>query len=239
MLIDISQLKFTKEVYGVIHIGPHEYGDRIKYLTRFHNVTDAEIIWIDALKTKTLKTFYDDHNFTHNKFNFMALDIQGTDLLLNRAGDILNYLDYIYIEVNTKEIHENCDLLNDVDDYLTKFNFSMQKNVTSVNGCQCAFYVKHRFDISKNFSIEYGIDNIKIDVTDKVLQLKNDNGIIHIPKYDESRANIFGDPLYGTVKKIFITSENNRYIIETIDFVYIDTNCNKLYINEVFTHLNI
>ena len=52
MLIDISQLKFTKDVYGVIHIGAHECEERIKYLSRFCNVTDNEIIWIDALKNK-------------------------------------------------------------------------------------------------------------------------------------------------------------------------------------------
>ena len=52
MLIDISQLKFRKDVYGVIHIGAHDCEERNKYLTQFHNVTDNEIIWIDALKNK-------------------------------------------------------------------------------------------------------------------------------------------------------------------------------------------
>ena len=58
MLIDISELKFTKDVYGVIHIGAHDCEERIKYLTQFNNVTDNEIVWIDALKNKvdTIKT---------------------------------------------------------------------------------------------------------------------------------------------------------------------------------------
>lgn len=295
MLIDISQLKFTKDIYGVIHIGAHDCEERIKYLLKFHNVTDNEIIWIDALKskvnfikaekptirifnecisnidnetvmfnvtnnlqsssflnlkehliehpdiyeiekiemkTKTLKTFYNENKFTYNQFNFMALDIQGAELLALKGGEeILDFIDYIYIEVNTKELYENCALLHDVESYLNKFNFNRQTIYMTEHGWGDAFYVKNIFNLSNNYKIEYGIDMSKIDITDIVLK-KNDKNIFYIPNGDEARVSLFGDPLYGTVKKIFITSENNRYVIETNDFVYIDSESNKLYINE-------
>ena len=296
MLIDISQLKFSKDVYGIIHIGAHECEERFKYLLNFHNITDNEIIWIDALsekvntikkenptikifnecisntdnetvifnvtnnlqsssflnlkehliehpdiyeiekiemKTKTLKTFYNENKFTYNQFNFMALDIQGAELLaLKGSGEILDFIDYVYIEVNTKELYENCALLDEVDNYLNKFNFKRQTIYMTEHGWGDAFYVKNTFTISNNITIEYGIDNKKIDTTDIVFKNKNDNNIFYIPTGDQARASLFGDPLYGTVKKIFITSENNRYVIETNDFVYIDLESNKLYINQ-------
>ena len=295
MLIDISQLKFIKDVYGVIHIGAHDCEERMLYLSKFHNVTDNEIIWIDALKskvdmiktqtpniricnecisntdnetvifhitnnlqsssflklkehliehpdiyeiqqiemkTKTLKTFYNENNFNYNQFNFMALDIQGTELLaLKGAEEILNHIDYIYLNVNTKELYEKCALLDDVDSYLTQFNFSIQTIYMTEHGWGDAFYVKNIHNISPNFKIEYGIDNVKTDVTEILLQRKNNNSIFHIPTGDESRSSIFGDPIYGKVKTIFVTNGNDRYNIEVDDVAYIDTNENKLYIN--------
>ena len=93
-------------------------------------------------------------------------------------------------------------------------------------------YVKSIFDISEKFIIEYGTDKNKTDITDIVLNKSNDLGILYIPQGDEKRASIFGDPLYGTLKKIFITDEKHEYIIEDNIFAYIDTLDNRLYINE-------
>ena len=280
MLIDISQVKFSKDVYGVIHIGAHDCEERIKYLLHFHNVTDNEIIWIDALKkkvnkikidnptirifnecisnidnetimfnvtnnlqsssilnlkehlieypdvfeiekiemkTKTLKTFYDENKFKYNQFNFMNIDIQGAELLaLEGAKEILNYIDYIYIEVNNKELYENCPLLDDIDKYLNKFHFKRQQMYMTKHDWGDALYVKNIFDINNNFIIEYGVDNIRSDITDIVLNKSNDLGILYIPQGDEKRASIFGDPLYGTLKKIFITDEKHEYILSLI-----------------------
>jgi|LakMenE01Jun11ns_1017448.scaffolds.fasta_scaffold9949960_2 FkbM family methyltransferase len=296
MLIDISQLKFTKDVYGIIHIGAHECEERSKYLRKFNNVTDNEIIWIDALKnkvdaikrgnptirifnecisnkdneditfhvtnnlqsssilnlkehliehpdiyeieqiemkTKTLKTFYNENNFEYNQFNFMALDIQGAELMaLEGADEIITFVDYIYIEVNTKELYENGAKLEEIEKYLHKFNFVRQTIYMTDHGWGDAFYVKNIFDISDNFTIEYGVDNIKNDITDVVFEKSFANNIIHIPNLDGIRGNLYGDPLFGIVKKIFINSGNNTFTIEHDVFVNIDIINHKLYINE-------
>ena len=83
-----------------------------------------------------------------------------------------------------------------------------------------------------NYKIEYGIDTTKIDITDIVLKNQNNLGFSYIPAGDEARSTLFGDPSYGKVKQILVTSDNNRYIIEPNDFAYIDTESNKLYINQ-------
>ena len=59
--------------------------------------------------------------------------------------------------------------------------------------------------------IYYGIENFYIDVTEKVNQLcyHKDIDYIIIPKTDDERAQLFGDPIYGSVKHILIVINKN------------------------------
>jgi FkbM family methyltransferase len=295
MLIDIKNLHFLKSVNGIIHIGAHDCEERSIYLSNFGKLTDNDIVWIDALKskvnsikaenptirifnecisnndnesvifnitnnyqsssflnlkehliehpdiynikqiemkTKTLKTFYNENNFSYDKFNFMILDIQGAELLaLKGAEEILNFVDFIYLEVNTKELYENGALLDDVEKYLSKYNFQKQTILMTEHGWGDAFYVKNTFNILNNYKIEYGIDNTKIDITDIVLKNKKNNNFFHIPKGDEERASLFGDHVFEKVKNIYISDENNSFVIKSNDYVNFNTNNNTLYIN--------
>jgi hypothetical protein len=52
MLIDIKNLHFLKSVNGIIHIGAHECEERPIYLSNFDNLTDNDIVWIDAISEK-------------------------------------------------------------------------------------------------------------------------------------------------------------------------------------------
>jgi len=300
MLININDLKFHKNVNGIIHIGAHECEERYQYLLKFHNVTDNEIIWIEALKdkvdyikttypgvkifnecisdkdnesisfkvtnnyqsssilnlkehlvehpdiyevnkiemkTKTLKTFYNENNFAYDQFNFISLDIQGAELLaLKGSQEILNFVDYLYIEVNTKEIYENCGLLEDVEKYLESFGFKRQNILITHHGWGEAFYAKNIFTIGNNLRIEYGTDILKVDVTEKALQ--NKDKIINIPVGDNERAKIFGDPVYGSLKRIYLVNDNHIYTIQDTDYVNINMKNSKLYINQGVPHKN-
>ena len=95
------------------------------------------------LNTKTLKTFYKENNLNYADYNFMNLDIQGAELMaLKGADDILCEIDYIYVEVNIKELYENCCLLNELDEYLTKFGFKRILIEMTQHGWGDAFYSK-------------------------------------------------------------------------------------------------
>jgi len=60
--------------------------------------------------------------------------------------------------------------------------------------------------MSFNLQIHYGIPGNLTDITTKVYALTSDSqGEIHIPSSDNERAKLFGDPIYGTLKSIFIT----------------------------------
>ena len=70
--------------------------------------------------------------------------------------------------------------------------------------------------------IYYGVTNNFIDVTSVCIEKLTNNNILSIPRGDHSRAFFFGDPLCGTLKKIFI--ENNDILTEYDDFTQIKIN---------------
>jgi FkbM family methyltransferase len=206
-----------------------------------HLIEHPDIYQISSIemKTKTLKTFYNENDFKYDKFNFFAFDIQGAELLaLTGAGDILEHVDYIYIEVNTKELYENCALLVDIDSYLLKFNFIRQNILMTEHGWGDAFYVKKYFNISNDIKIYYGTDSNKIDVTE-IAFIKNKNkNIIYIPAGDESRAGFYGDHVFGKLKNIYIESNKDSYIIDHNSRVYINLDDNTVGINYYPTKYN-
>lgn len=95
-------------------------------------------------KTKTIKTIYDENKISYDKYNFINLDIQGVEYnALIGMGEILNNFDYIYTEVNEKELYENCVLLPDLDRFLAEKGFKrVEMNMTS-HGWGDAFYIKY------------------------------------------------------------------------------------------------
>ena len=56
--------------------------------------------------------------------NFINLDIQGVELrALKGLGKLLNEIDYVYTEVNRFEVYRECDLVEEIDEYLIKNGF--------------------------------------------------------------------------------------------------------------------
>tara|TARA_R100000742_G_C4264632_1_gene82564 strand:- start:247 stop:903 length:657 start_codon:yes stop_codon:yes gene_type:complete len=105
-----------------------------------------KVVSTSTFKTKTLKTIYSEHNIEMSKYNFLVLDTQGTELqILKGAGDIVETFDYIFLEVNDKEIYENCDLLDDVDDYLYGFGFE-KVYLRLINGYGNALFIRGKND---------------------------------------------------------------------------------------------
>jgi FkbM family methyltransferase len=89
-------------------------------------------------KTKTVKTIYDENTISYDKYNFINLDIQGAEYkALLGMGDILNNIDYVYTEVNTKELYENCVLLDDLDKFLQNKGFH-RVEICMTNAIDCA-----------------------------------------------------------------------------------------------------
>jgi len=62
-------------------------------------------------------------------------------LALKGLGDLLDNFDFIYTEVNEKEIYLDCVLLKDLDIYLSNLGFN-RKYLNTLNSYGNALYIK-------------------------------------------------------------------------------------------------
>jgi len=109
-----------------------------------HKTEHPHVYEIARLKLKTIRidNFLKNNNI-YIKFNFINLDIQGAELkALKSMETYLNNIDYIYTEINEKYLYENCALVNEIDNYLSNFNFKRIETSMTQYGWGDAFYIK-------------------------------------------------------------------------------------------------
>ncbi len=80
---------------------------------------DTKFIEHRMMKSSTLNL----HAKAFTGCNFLNMDIQGAELLaLQGASEVIPQLDYIYTEVNAKEVYKGCAQVGDLDIFLKDFN---------------------------------------------------------------------------------------------------------------------
>tara|TARA_R100000664_G_scaffold34234_1_gene55438 strand:+ start:5721 stop:6347 length:627 start_codon:yes stop_codon:yes gene_type:complete len=86
-----------------------------------HTHIYPDIVFNEKLKVKVDPL---DRYKTSSKFNFINMDVQGAELnVLLGASKTLHNIDYIMTEVNRDELYKNCALIEDIDYFLSKYNF--------------------------------------------------------------------------------------------------------------------
>ena len=69
-------------------------------------------------------------DFSFKDYNFMNLDVQGYEMeVLKGAEKTLEYVDYLYCEVNRDEVYEGNAYIGEIDEYLS--NYKMRRVETS------------------------------------------------------------------------------------------------------------
>lgn len=103
----------------------------------------VKVVLIRKLLTKRIDTLYKE-NGTDPKFaNFINIDLQGTELpALKGMGDLLDNFDYIYAEVNEKELYEGCALLPEFEAFLDEKGFKRVEMKMLKHGWGDAFYMR-------------------------------------------------------------------------------------------------
>lgn len=84
-------------------------------------------------------------------FTFANIDIQGAELQAIRGmGNLLKSIDAIYSEVNREELYENCANIQEIDEYLEKFEFKRVATRWVIGkGWGDAFYINtNRVEVS-------------------------------------------------------------------------------------------
>lgn len=75
--------------------------------------------------------------------NFVNLDVQGAELMvLKGAIEFLQHVDYIYTEVNKKELYVGCVLLPELDRWLRMRGFNRFETEMTPHGWGDALYMK-------------------------------------------------------------------------------------------------
>ena len=76
------------------------------------------------MKSTTIDNFIINNNIDTSDINALVLDIQGVELRALKGGvSLLSHIDIIYTEVNIDDTYTGCDKLNDMDNFLSTFNF--------------------------------------------------------------------------------------------------------------------
>lgn len=91
-----------------------------------HKKHHPDIVYTESIEVnvKTLSQIIEEYKIKIENYNFINLDIQGTELdALISLGDYIKNIDYIYTEVNTNYVYENCALISEIDEYLSHHSF--------------------------------------------------------------------------------------------------------------------
>jgi FkbM family methyltransferase len=112
-----------------------------KHLEKHPNVTFPYELQVYAQRLDHVLTPYLRENI---QYNFINLDIQGAELkALQGMGNMIDHIDYIYTEVNTEELYEDCAMLYQMDEFLHSKGFERKMTyLYDQYGWGDAFYVR-------------------------------------------------------------------------------------------------
>ena len=83
--------------------------------------------------------------------NFINMDVQGYELEVLKGGEkTLKYVDYVYCEVNRDEVYENNALIEEIDEYLQKYDIIRVETDWSGGTWGDALYIKSNLLTSPN-----------------------------------------------------------------------------------------
>jgi FkbM family methyltransferase len=111
-----------------------------------HKKHHPEIHYVDNIEMTTQLLSNILAKYPDIDFNFLNLDIQGAELkALKGMESYLYKVDYIYTEVNTEYVYENCALVTELDEYLEKFGLKrVEIKIYGNCGWGDAFYIRYR-----------------------------------------------------------------------------------------------
>ena len=115
-----------------------EFGTHSKHHRGVKMISKKKLI------TTRLDKLINEKKIKIENINYLNLDIQGKELdALKSMGNYIQYIQYIYTEVNTEKVYKDCALLTEIDEFLKEKGFT-RVAVKMYNKCGWgdAFYIR-------------------------------------------------------------------------------------------------
>lgn len=95
------------------------------------------------VKCHTVDDWISRNQLNRCHYNFINLDIQGYELEALKGLKIqLEFVDFVYTEVNTAELYRGCPLISQIDQFLAEYGFVRLMLQMTEHGWGDAFYFK-------------------------------------------------------------------------------------------------
>jgi FkbM family methyltransferase len=91
-----------------------------------HAIVHPDVSYISQIKchTKRIDSIFKEMDFDIKNYTFLNIDLQGAELFALRSmGELLDSVDYAYLEVNKDYLYVGCSLIGEIDEYMQKFGF--------------------------------------------------------------------------------------------------------------------
>jgi len=98
----------------------------------------------------------DDVEFDRKKFNFINIDVQGYELeVFKGAQKTLDSVDYIISEINREELYENCTQIEELEEFLSKYNFKLVETNWGGGTWGDAIFIKNKDEKNNMETFEF------------------------------------------------------------------------------------
>ena len=117
-----------------------------------HKNTYPEIFYTskEEVQVIPIDDWLDKNVENSDLYNFINIDIQGFELeALKGMPKHLKKVEYIYLEVNFREVYQNCSQLKDIDKFLLNYNFERVGMYRTIKGWGDAIYSKKSISFLK------------------------------------------------------------------------------------------
>lgn len=114
-----------------------------------HTQAHPGIVFTEQVRLHTARvdTLLKDRNIDQSEYDFINLDIQGAELLALKGMDLAK-VNYVYIEVNEKELYKGCALLPEIDAHLLRFDLHRVETKMTNWGWGDAFYIRKQREMN-------------------------------------------------------------------------------------------
>jgi FkbM family methyltransferase len=124
---------------------------------------DITFIATTPVQIQPVDLWLDQLEIDRSIYNFLNLDVQGYELsALKGLSAQLSHVDYVYTEVNSREVYQACAQLADIDQYLANYGLLRAATAMTAHGWGDALYARQkRKRLWLQFQLRHGFQRVK------------------------------------------------------------------------------